>query len=709
MTLSANPANWSQSDYKSVTATQIAALTPAQIAAMAHPDWLNAAAFAGFSAAGVQAIAISWVWMSAAQINALSATAMAAIPVAGIAQMSTAALSGLDAAHIGAMTAGQVAALGVSQFKALGAAQFAGFGAVQVRALTSAQLAVITSAQISGLGAAGAAALSVTQLNAIGLAIRGLSTVAMGALSAATVDALSAAQIAELSGTQVSALSSAALTGLSAAKIAILSPGQLQALATRVQLFGAAQLAGLSTTNLLGIYTRLSSAQIAGLGSAAAAAVKSAQGATTSLLSAVTAGGLQNEIKVLVAGGQSLFSYQGLLTVLKGVDAAIGSSGLTQAQLTDLKALTKAVGTVLGTGGYLYGELNALVDGNALNATWTGGATSTTKLGNLAVGTSAAQFADLIGKWFLGTDLPSWSTTSTTTWSVKGGALFGLTGPQPAEVTQGGIGDCYLIAAILDVAQDQPSLIESMFTDNGNGTLGVRMYGYDGKPVYFTIDGEFPSGGRTAGTTDGTLWVSLLEKAFVSWRALEGSSAFTYDGIAGGWDEGLVAMTGKSTTDYISGWSKSQSAWDSTVKQAVITALNADEEVLYGSFINDKDAANGKTDLVSDHMFAVIGYDAKSGDFILRNPWGAAGGSSWNGVFEQSIDQLYGGTTGDTSNSGFVVAEGNSPAGAVNPAYAAAQMVQAIAAMPQSAGTLTTNVALSPMAQAQMNLAASHA
>lgn len=709
MTLSTNPADWSQSDYKSVTATQIAALSTAQVAAMAHVDWLNASAFAGFSANQVKAIAISWVWMSAAQLNALTPAAMAAIPAAGIAQLSNAALSGLDAAHVGALTAGQVAALTTGQFQALGAAQFAGFGAVQVGAVTSAQWAGITSTQISGLGAAGAAALGVAQFNAMGLAYRGLSAAAMGGLSAATVDALSAAQIAEFNPGQIAALSNAALAGLAANRIAVLSPGALQALGTRVQLFSAGQLAALTTTNLLGIYTRLSSAQIAALGSAAAAAVKSAQTATTALVSGLTSGGLQAQVKALVASWQSLFSYAGLVSVLKAIDAAIGTTGLTQAQWTDLKALTKSVGTVLGTGGYLYGELNALVNGNALNATWTGGATATTKLGNLAVGTSAAAFADLIGKWFLGTDLPSWSTSTATTWTARGGPDFTLAGPQSAEVKQGGIGDCYLIAAILDVAQDQPGVIQSMFTDNGNGTLGVRMYGYDGKPVYFTIDAELPSTGRTATTTDGSLWVALLEKAFVSWRALEGSAAYTYDGIAAGWDEGLVALTGKSTTDYVSGWSKSQKDWDTSVKQAVITALTANEEVLFGSFIDDKDAGNGKTDLVSDHMFAVIGYDTKTGDFILRNPWGAAGGSSWNGVFEQSIDQLYGGTSGDASSSGFVVAQGNSPAGAVSAAYAAAQLVHAIASMPQASGALTADPALAPLAQAQLHLASAHA
>src|SRR5205823_13704147 len=49
----------------------------------------------------------------------------------------------------------------------------------------------------------------------------------------------------------------------------------------------------------------------------------------------------------------------------------------------------------------------AFVNGNAANATWTGGAASSVALGNLATGSTELQFAELIGKWFLGTDLPS--------------------------------------------------------------------------------------------------------------------------------------------------------------------------------------------------------------------------------------------------------------------------------------------------------------
>ncbi|WP_431256533.1 hypothetical protein ACQ86G_17570 [Roseateles chitinivorans] len=89
----------SKAAYAGLSASVVRAMTTQQVAAMAHPDWLAPAAFGALSAAQTPAIAISWRWMSADQLNALSAAAFAAIPAAGINQMTKASLQGLDAAH----------------------------------------------------------------------------------------------------------------------------------------------------------------------------------------------------------------------------------------------------------------------------------------------------------------------------------------------------------------------------------------------------------------------------------------------------------------------------------------------------------------------------------------------------------------------------------------------------------------------------------
>ncbi len=692
MSLPTNTATWTQANYQSATAANIAALSVAQVAALQHPDWLSPAAVAGFSAAQVAAISISWSYMNAAWVNALSVAAFAGIPVAGIAQLSGSTLAGLNAAHIVALTAKQIGALSTAQLGALSAVQIGDLNALQVEALTVAQFGSLSTSQLAGLSAAAAAGLSNAQLTALGLHLRALSPAAIGGLAATTVAHLSGWQLALLTETQLAALTASQVAVLTAAQVADLSQGQLVALGARVQSLTAAALDALGTGNLLAIYRQLGKAQIAALPSAQAAAVALAVKDTTSLQTSLSTAGLQNEVKTVVGGGTSLFGYQGVLDVLEALGGQIGATGLTTAQLADLKAFTKVVGAVDGSGSYIFGVLNDVVNGNPFNATWTDGAATSSALGNLAAGSSQSQFDELVGKWLLGGDNPAWNAGTATTLTATPAALFGTGGVTAADPSQGGIGDCYLIAAMVEVALDQPGLIQSMFTDNGNGTYGVRFYAPDGAATYVTVSDSLASGQRTAGTVSGGQWVTLLEKAFVEYSAEFDGNTNAWSAIAGGWDEGLTAITGKSDMSYISAYSGSQSAWDGSVDKAVIAALSAGEEVLYGSFIDDT-GSNGKTDLVSDHMFAVIGYDKSTGDFILRNPWGAAGGSSWNGQFEQSIDQLWGGTSGTASDSGFIVAEGASPAGAGGAVSAAAQLAQALAGSGGGNGGSVVNLA----------------
>lgn len=710
MSLPANTATWTQANYQSATAADIAGLTLAQVAALQHDDWLPPAAVAGFSAAQVAAISISWYWMGAGWVNALSATAVAGIPVAGIAQLTTTTLAGLDAAHIAALSATQIAALSTSQLGALSASQIGALTARQVAALTTTQLHALSAKQLAGLSAKAAAGFSFAQISALGVSLAGLSSAAISGLSATTFAKLTGWQLADLTSAQAGALTATQLALMTAAQAGYLSEGQLFALGTKVQSLSAAALGAISTSKLLAIYLDLSPAQIAALPTAKAAAIALAGSQTTALESTLSASGLLADVKAVVAGGTSLFGYQGVLAVLDTLGTQIGATGLTATQFADLKAYTAAVGTVDGTGSYLYGVLHDVVAGNAFNASYTDGAATSTTLGNLAVGSSATQFDDLVGKWLLGSDNPTWSAGSATTFTATTGALYSTTGITATDPSQGGIGDCYLIAAIVAVALDQPTLIQSMFTDNGNGTVGVRFYAPNGSATYITVSDALPNGDWTAHTASGAQWVTLLEKAYVAYDAEFHGAANAWSAISGGWDGGLTAITGKHDSSYISAYTASQTAWDTTVDKAVIAALSAGEEVLFGSFMNDK-GTNGKTDLVADHMFAVIGYDQTTGDFILRNPWGATGGSSWNGQFEHSIDQLWGGLTGNTSYSGFIVDNGSSPAGSSTVSATAAQFVQAIASYGTGSGSGETlpSVGLAAMTQTLDTLVAGHA
>ena len=134
--------------------------------------------------------------------------------------------------------------------------------------------------------------------------------------------------------------------------------------------------------------------------------------------------------------------------------------------------------------GYVQVLAGDVVNGNAANATYLG-----QPLGNLAVGSSAAQLNDLINKWFLGTDLPALCDSSLV-YTSAAGSLFPHT-PSHADEYQGELGDCYFISALGTLADSNPAAVENMFINNGDGTYTVRFYTGTYGAIYNYSDGSY--------------------------------------------------------------------------------------------------------------------------------------------------------------------------------------------------------------------------
>ncbi|NTV38636.1 MAG: hypothetical protein HGA51_01575 [Demequinaceae bacterium] len=86
------------------------------------------------------------------------------------------------------------------------------------------------------------------------------------------------------------------------------------------------------------------------------------------------------------------------------------------------------------------------------------------------------------------------------------------------QVRQGGLGDCWLLATMGSLADQNPQAIRDMINDNGDGTYTVKLW-VDGKRRSFVVDGDFlvDASGRPvyAGgwRTPNALWPLVLEKA----------------------------------------------------------------------------------------------------------------------------------------------------------------------------------------------------
>ncbi|MBP8810655.1 MAG: DUF4157 domain-containing protein [Kofleriaceae bacterium] len=84
--------------------------------------------------------------------------------------------------------------------------------------------------------------------------------------------------------------------------------------------------------------------------------------------------------------------------------------------------------------------------------------------------------------------------------------------PSMADVQQGGLGDCYLLAAAASVVHRAPMHFVEHMTDNLDGTVTVRLYEDVGRPIQVVVEKSVP-GNRYA---KNVLWVKILEKAYAA-------------------------------------------------------------------------------------------------------------------------------------------------------------------------------------------------
>src|SRR5271165_3193841 len=262
-------------------------------------------------------------------------------------------------------------------------------------------------------------------------------------------------------------------------------------------------------------------------------------------------------------------SYSSVLSILE--EAAAG--GMTASKFSTLETFASELNAAGGisVSAYVQQIADDVIRGNSANATWNGGAATATRLGNLSATSTQTQADDLIGEWFLGTNLPSLSLTSVgqsnlnPVYQTSTLPLYGPSGaPTIQDVNQGYLGDCYFMSSLGEVALKDPSAIENMISSNGNGTYSVRFF-VGGQPDYVTVNSQLPvmSGYRWAngsqlefanGKTDD--WVALVEKAYAELNAQTNaphgmqlnSASDSYAGITAGNGSALTLITDQSET-----------------------------------------------------------------------------------------------------------------------------------------------------------------
>jgi len=328
---------------------------------------------------------------------------------------------------------------------------------------------------------------------------------------------------------------------------------------------------------------------------------------------------------------------------------------VTAAEFASLQAIETHLNNGLTTSSYVASVFSQLVVGSPANATWTGGSTTSVALGNLQVGTTTTQMNELVGKWFLGTDLPNPDVTAdpTTTpflptYSVNPAPLYGSSGAAAiGDVSQAHVGDCNFLSGLIDMVANHPGALSSMLVNNGNGTYGVRFY-LGGNETWVTVNNELPmqngvpvyANSFAVGTQP--QWAELIEKAY----AQLSSTGLTTNGAVNSFSninaddpvKVLQELTGcSSVTTY-----NVTTATLSADKQLLLTAIANHDNIIVNSPWGAPDLYNssGQVTLESAHADAVLGYDSATGDFIIRNPWGVQNNPTFVPQFELSLSQL---------------------------------------------------------------------
>jgi hypothetical protein len=276
-----------------------------------------------------------------------------------------------------------------------------------------------------------------------------------------------------------------------------------------------------------------------------------------------------------------------------------GSGSIDATEFSDLQLIVNTT-SLFGSLDYVDNLASKIVLGSVANAHYLGGA-----LGNLAVGSSAAQLELLVDKWFLGTDHPAAGSD----YQQVSGPLFSG-GATYTDIAQGNLGDCGLVSSLAEIAYRRPDIIQNMFIVNGDGTYTVRFY-KNGVADYLTVDSQLPSG---YASISNELWVGLAEKAWAQfYEVLYNQNS--YSAIAGTFIfDALGKITGQSTVAFTSPSANSLTTF--------VNAFNA------GQMIGFASKASGTADgVVANHAYAVIGYDAATQSVTLFNPWGVGIGN----------------------------------------------------------------------------------
>jgi hypothetical protein len=324
------------------------------------------------------------------------------------------------------------------------------------------------------------------------------------------------------------------------------------------------------------------------------------------------------------------------------------SATVSTSQLTDLMTLS-ANSAALGMAAPTQNLLGKTVGYNLANEEYQG--QTLLSSGKLSAGSTGAELGDLVKKWFLGLDHPGFQPVEqvVATYKPVKGTLYGPNNrPEPTDIQQGDLGDCYFLSSLGAIAERMPQAIESMIQFDGNGIYTVRFYNGT-TPDYVTVDSEFPVNknglfiyadyGLAGVSPVNVFWPAIIEKAYAQLSA-EGWSRSYASSIDSSWNESnyssLALGNPGISMQQIAGMSIARTKIDTTPSTSQMNQLIADVKAGDPITLSTTGRQTLRHGIVQDHVYMLLGYIAKTKEFEILNPY-----NDGNAVRKDGLRQLY--------------------------------------------------------------------
>lgn len=213
--------------------------------------------------------------------------------------------------------------------------------------------------------------------------------------------------------------------------------------------------------------------------------------------------------------------------------------------------------------------------------------------------------------------------------------------PHPFDVLQSELQNCYLASAAAAIAHARPEALERAIADLGEGRYRVRFkVGRAYRPHDVVVTSDLyvrPSGELLYGSSAGSLWWPILEKAFA---ALKGS--YKKVGRGGTSHRVFELLLGRPPRHFFLAPGMDRDL----VWGELVSAIDAKLPIVAGTSPPWTAKKFHQTGLVPDHAYAVLGVReiASERRITVRNPWGEDVGPPErvrkNGTLEIPLEQL---------------------------------------------------------------------